>query len=183
MRYVVGVAGPAGGGKTTLVQRLVAALGDATAIYMDNYQRFTQEPTRRIAQWMERGADFDEFVIEALPEHLERLKDGREPGPKYLIFETHLGRAHRATGRFIDLLFWLDTPLDIALARNVKDLIAARQGAAVYGFVESYLADVRRLRVMQRERVAVGADVVLDGAARPEAITEEVLRAIHARLP
>jgi uridine kinase len=203
MGHVVAVAGPAGGGKSSLVRGLVETLGDAAAIYMDDYQRITREPVRKIVQWMRRGADFDEFSIPLLGDHLERLKRGeavidpvtmREiPARRYIVFETHFGRAHRATGRHIDLLVWIDTPLDVALARNLRDLIRPllRENgpepdrdrmARLHDYVENYLADVRSLLLMQRDKVGASADVTVDGSGKPERIVEEVRREIVARL-
>ncbi len=204
VRYVVGIAGPAGGGKTSLVRRLVMEMEDATAIHIDSYQRITREPIRKIVQWMERGADFGEFAIPLLPDHLEKLRLGQAvvdpvsmveiPARKYIIFETHFGRAHQATGRHIDLLVWLDTPLDVALARNLKDLIrpllqehGAEPGrdklAWLVGYLENYLADVRRLVLMQKSRVGADADLVVDGSGDLALIVEKVRREILTRLP
>jgi uridine kinase len=194
MRYVIAVAGPAGGGKSSLVGALLGALRDATAIYVDSYQRITEQPIREIVRWMERGADFDEFSIPLLSDHLAALKRGqpvvdprtrREIAPaKYILFETHFGRAHRDTGKHVDLLLWIDTPLDIALARNVSDLLASGESpAGLQRYLRSYLEDVRRLRLMQRERICADADVALDGAAGFEAVLEQARRAILDRLP
>lgn len=194
MRYVIAVAGPAGGGKSSLVGALVATMQDATAIHVDSYQRITNRPIREIVQWMERGADFDEFSIPLLGEHLEKLKRGmpvvdpenqREIAPaKYILFETHFGRAHRDTGRHVDLLLWIDTPLDIALARNVMDLVASRESAeGIQRYLGRYLEDVRRLRLMQRDRICADADVILDGGVGFDAVLERARREIRARLP
>jgi uridine kinase len=204
MRYVVGVAGAAGAGKTTLVQALIANMPDAAALHIDNYQQITRQPVHKLMQWMERGADFDEFSIPMLSEHLEKLKRGEailDPitgaeiaSRKYIVFETHFGRAHRATGRYIDLLLWIETPLDIALARNVRDFLrpalqeppaqAPRERAAwVYNYVDSYLANVRKLVTMQYETVGADADIVLEGAADVAGAAGRIEREIRARLP
>jgi len=204
MRYVVGVAGPAGGGKSTLVRALAAQLDDSVAIHIDSYQKITEEPIRKLVDWMERGADFGELVIPLLAQHLQSLKQGepvvdpstgREIAPrKHLLFETHFGRAHHDSGRYIDLLIWLETPLDVALARNVQDflrpLIAARADPAmgerlggIHRYLETYVADVRRLRMMQRERVRADADVVIDGGGDLEDIVRRARREILERLP
>lgn len=204
VRYVVGIAGPAGGGKTSLVRGLVKEMEDATAIHIDSYQRITREPIRKIVQWMERGADFGEFAIPLLPDHLEKLRLGQPvvdpvsmveiPARKYIIFETHFGRAHQATGRHIDFLVWLDTPLDVALARNLKGFISpllrAREGepgrdklAWLNGYLENYLTDVRRLVLMQQSRVSADADLVVDGSGELALIVEKVRREILTRLP
>jgi uridine kinase len=203
MRYVIGVAGAAGAGKTTLVQALVAIMQDAAALHIDNYQQITRQPVDKLMQWMERGADFDEFSIPALPADLEKLKRGqpiRDPitgaeiaARKYIVLETHFGRAHRATGRYIDLLIWIDTPLDIALARNVKDFLlpvlqeppaqAPRERAVwVYNYIDNYLKNVRKLVTMQQDKVATDADIVVDGSGSA-ADAARVARVIRERLP
>ncbi len=204
MAYVVGVAGPAGGGKTSLVQGLAGTLGDAVAIHIDSYQRVTREPLRKIVRWMEEGADFNEFSIPLLPDHLDRLKHGepvvdpvsmRELRPrKYIVFETHFGRAHQATGRHIDLLVWLDTPLDIALARNLKDFVRSLlqerrsepgrdQLAGFHDYLENYLANVRRLLLVQKEKVSAGADIVVEGGGEAARVVAQVRAEIVNRLP
>jgi len=202
MHRVVGVAGPAGAGKTTLVRGLVRALGDAAAIYMDSYQRITRQPVRRIVQWLERGADYDEFSIPLLGEHLQRLKRGEPvmdpvsmeeiPARRYIVFETHFGRRHRDTGRHIDLLVWVDTPLDVALARNLSDLIrphlepGAEPGrddlVRLHDYIGTYLADVRALVLAQKETVGADADLVVDGSRDLSGAVEQVRSAVLARL-
>jgi uridine kinase len=204
MRYVVGVAGAAGAGKTSLVQALASAMPDASPIHIDNYQQITREPLHRLMEWMARGADVNEFAIPHLPEHLERLKRGvavADPvsgltlAPrKYVLLETHFGRAHRATGRYIDLLVWVDTPLDVALARNVVDFLqpvreadtldAARERADwMHMYLRNYLAHTRLLVQAQKETVGADADLVVDGTAPIEEIAARVRRAILERLP
>ena len=188
---MVGVAGPAGGGKSTLVNALAAAMPDAAVIHIDSYQKITEQPIGEIVRWAERGADFDELEIPQLADDLARLKQGPA---KVVLFETHFGRAHRDSGRFIDLLVWLDTPLDVALARNVMDQVApllqVREAAplrerlgSVQRSLASYLQDVRRLRLLQRERVAADADLVIDGAGQLDAMVERARLEILRRLP
>ena len=204
MSHTIAVCGTAGAGKSTLVGALEKALPDATAIHIDSYQRISEQPVRKIVEWMERGADFDEFSIPLIGEHLAQLRrgvavrdprSGRELRPaKYILFETHFGRAHRDSGRHVDLLLWIDTPLDVALARNVLDLIAPlierhkldvpwENIAALQRYLAGYLADVRRLRLAQRELICAEADVILDGAAPFEELLARARAAILERFP
>jgi hypothetical protein len=93
---------------------------------------------------------------------------------QFLFFETHFGRAHKDTGRYIDLMLWLDTPPDVALARNLLALLepmapggsiqpTAERIGATRRYLSSYLSDVRRLAAFQRDRLLPEADRVLDG--------------------
>ena len=191
MSFVVAVSGPPGGGKTALVQGLVAQLGDACAIHMDHYERMTREPVEAVARWAERGADFDELPVPGLAEHLRRTKE--EATSKYIVFETQFGRAHRETAPLIDLLLWIDVPLEVALARKVKAFCAealrdAREHAArerlawLESYLGGYLGLVRRLLLVQAERVRPLADLVLDGGADPEALVRRAREYVVQRL-
>jgi uridine kinase len=38
---------------------------------------------------------------------------------QYIIFDAPLGYAHKETGQYIDFLVFIDTPLDVAMARRI----------------------------------------------------------------
>lgn len=204
MSYVIAVAGHPGAGKTAVVQGLLQAMGDASAIHMDSYETMTRTPIGEIAQWMKSGADIDAFTFPQLEQDLQRLKQGatvieprtsREVLPrKYILFETQFGKAHRATGQHVDLLVWIDTPLDIALARIVKALTAsflreqtpeklAERLQWLQGYLDNYLGTVRSLMAMQKQKVASSADVIIDGQAALPDVVQSAKREILRRLP
>ena len=185
MHYVVAIAGAAGAGKSTLLREVLKILPDSSAIHVDDYQRITQEPVQQLSHWLQSGADFDALEIPVLGDHLARLKRGEpvvEPirmtpieARKYILFETHFGRAHQDTGAHIDYLVWLDTPREVALARNVRGLLApmlpgggvapsAERLASLSGYLAKYVDNVRPLLNTQVDQVSAGADVQLDGA-------------------
>jgi uridine kinase len=202
--YVIAVAGHPGAGKTSLVKGLCASLDNACALYMDSYENMTRMPVEALARWIGNGADINAFDFPHLQADLQRLKRGepivdpasREavlPG-KYVLFETQFGRAHRATGAAVDFAVWIDTPLDVALARNLKAIASRALGREaphelpgrlrwIEGYLENYLTTVRPLMAMQKAQVSAGADLVVNGEdALPElvrAARDEILR----RLP
>jgi len=187
---VVGVSGPTGAGKSALARALLAELGDAQPLYMDDYERMTREPLDKVARWAERGADFDELPLPGLAEDLRRLK--QESPARYVVFETQFGRAHRATGALIDFSIWIDVPLEVALARKVKDFTAAALAEApararerlqwLDGYVAGYLGLVRRLLVIQSEKVRPRADLVVDGGEDPASLARLAGAALRRRL-
>ena len=204
MRYVIAVAGPIGGGKTSLVKGIANYLDDATAIHCDSYESLTAESIANVMRWMQSGANTDEIIIPGLPHALENLKLGANvidpltgmeiASRKYIIFETNFGREHRATARYIDLLIWIEVPLDIALARNVKAFINTfleRYGKDIYkdcllwlrGYIDNYLKVVRDLLRIQRERVRATADIIIDGQKEIETIIRHAAQEIVLRLP
>lgn len=202
-RYVIGISGPVGAGKSTLAAGLAQALADAAILQFDHYERITEQPISDIRQWMEEGADLDAIRIPGLAQALQSLKEGVavidpasgatiEPR-KYILFETQFGRQHTATGRYIDLMIWVDTPLDMALARKVRQFASSvaegAPGAArtfapwLSDYLENYLDVVGELLRIQKKTVALGADLSVDGEREPVVVREEVARLIRERLP
>ncbi|MBV9151144.1 MAG: hypothetical protein JO213_20200 [Alphaproteobacteria bacterium] len=105
-----------------------------------------------------------------------------------LLFETPFGRLHRATGACIDVLVWIDTPLDLALARAIlaftRNVQRDRAPHAARNFIEwqlqyiSFYSTVREMYLAQRQQVAPGADLVIDGTLPPEAWAETIERSL-----
>ena len=190
---VIAVAGPPGAGKTTLAGLLARELGGAM-LSMDDYQSMTAMPLPDLVRWTERGADYDTLPVPRLARDLAALRHAKrvvvpstgaviEPA-RCIVFETHFGRAQRQTAPMIDLLLWLDTPPDVALARSLRAVLVPAAGDAadaasrsdaklrwVAGYLEAYLTVVARLVHLQVERIRPGADLcVAPGAASGEIV-------------
>jgi uridine kinase len=198
-RCIIAVAGSIGSGKSTLVRELAAALGGAATLHFDDYEHLTEQTAHDLAAWLQRGADFNEFQVPGLVEDLRRLKLGHTPASpfihgldaatRFIIFEGPLGREHAATAPFLDLVLWLDTPPEIALARKLRDFAAAlaqrgdaREGLHwIAGFLDNYLSAVRSVLAVQRERVSARADFILDGETPAPALAREAAAIIRAR--
>lgn len=204
IRYLVGISGSPGAGKTALVQGLSAAMHDTTAIHMDSYQQMAQPFPDHVQRWLSQETGGGEFQIPRLPEDLAALRSGAavtEPGTgaeipprKYILFETRFGRAHRATGSNIDLLICIDTPLDVALARKLRTFTATRVRDAktrliedrvrdLHEYLDQYLDTIRALTISEMKRVASNADLMVDGLLPIPQLIEYVKQEILLRLP
>jgi uridine kinase len=204
MGYVIAVSAPPGGGKSSLVGALAERLGDVTTIHFDSYEKATEKSLPEIVQWMRDGADYDELSIPGLSEDLRRLKNGqaiRDPSSnteivpgKYILFETPLGRGHTELARHIDLLLWIDVPLDVALARKAIEFIDrvlsqkdpkrhADFIAWLGGYLDNYLMGIRDILVIQNERIGADADITIDGLSDLDHMADEAASTIVERLP
>ncbi|WP_281024592.1 zeta toxin family protein [Methylobacterium segetis] len=201
---VVAVAGLPGAGKSTLAAALAAALGGAPILHYDDYEEVPPDPGESMEAWIARGAPVDDIEVPGLAEDLGALVRGEaatgSPGrplrvgpvparAPYLVFETLLGRAHPKTGQFIDLLFWIELPLDVALARKLGAQLAAFRAEAASTdalaladhlgrYLRDYPTRIRPPYLVQQGRIAAGADHVLDGM-RPVA---DLVREAAARV-
>jgi uridine kinase len=185
---VISVAAPPGGGKTTLARMICAKLPNAAIVHFDDYETFTKRNPGEIEAWLGRDAPFAEITAPKFGEDLARLRTG---GASYVVVDAPVGRAYPATAAMIDFLIFIDTPLDVALARVIKAQAARAAQAglpAAQGFVtwlESYLDGytrfTRRIYGIQRARVMPQADVILDGTLAPEQLVELAVAAIAER--
>ena len=112
-------------------------------------------------------------------------------GPaKYVVADAPLGRAHSDSGRFIDLMVFIDTPLDVALARRVLREID-RAGARmpdkateyVQGELSGYLSRARPLYEEFQERMRASSDVIVDGTLSIDDVVEKIRFEAEARFP
>ena len=182
---VIAISGHPGGGKSTLTLALAKRL-DAPALHYDDFETMTKRPPMQVRRWIEQGSDYDEIELQPLAAALSRHAAS---GARLVLFDTLLGRAHRQTGQMIDLLIWIDTPPDIALARKIAETAArAAPGEAAQfvgwlgSYMEHYQSFISGTYELQRQRVRPGADIVLDGRQSAAELAEQALAAILARI-
>ena len=191
MNNIIAVSGPVGGGKTSFVKALAGRLYSAPVIHYDHYETETLKSPEYLKKWIKDGADFNEFTAPGLSEDLRKLKTGesitdvstgKKIGPqKYILFEMPLGKEHKETANLIDILIWIDIPLDSALARKMREfteIFLGRKGDYresilwLKHYLENYLDVIRDVLVVQKERVSVNADIVVDGMGNFESMVE-----------
>ena len=186
---VISIASPPGGGKTTLSRLLSARLHDAPILHYDDHETLTRRSPAEIERWLDDGARLDEIPV---PGYAEKLTSLKAAGTAHVVVDGPLGRAHPPTAAMIDFLFFIDTPLDIALARVVRKQakLAAhtpdRDGAPKFvgwleGYLDNYARFMRRSYVMQRALVLPQADLVLDGTLTPDRLAEAMLGTLAER--
>ena len=192
--FVTGISSVSGGGKTAVAKKLAELLQDAVTLCFDDYDNTNTHPAN-LDTWLIEGGDYNAWQTPVLTRDLQALTtgnhitspvDGSKLSPaEYIVFDAPLGRAHCDTGRFIDLMVFIDTPLDVALTRRLlRGMASAEAGAeeavkSIEVELSSYLNGARLLYVEFQDRIKRKCDLVLDGCLR----VDELAGAIHARIP
>jgi uridine kinase len=181
--------------------RLLSNESSLGIIHYDHFQQVTDHSIEAISKWSEEGGDYDALDLPLLEAALSKLRLGKsvkDPisgleinASQTVFFETPLGRSHSKTAQYIDKLIWIDTPLDVALARNITDIIngfkeSLKLGASSKkqtleflhwqaGYVAHYMSTVRELLLSQREKAFANADIILDGNLPLDKVSEQAI--------
>jgi uridine kinase len=189
---VIGISAVSGGGKTALTLKVTELLGDAVTIHFDDYDDSTIHP-ENLREWFDAGADYNAWKTPVFTEHLRLLRaggsvssvgSGIEVGPaRYVVADAPLGRAHAASATLIDFMVYVDTPLDVAMARRIlRDLERAREEDAI-----AHLDDLRSdlighlngaREIYAHQQAAATSDLVLDGQLSLDELAQAVLAGV-----
>lgn len=152
MTKVLAITGCMGSGKTTLVKQLQPLIPQSRILFEDDYQAMTQMDPEQLRRWISDGCCIDELDLHGFDLAVRRAiaessRDWRAPDTKLLIIESQFGRAHASLKHLVDYQIWIESPLDLCLARKIFELTAASQIAStqamgvgeILGFCKNYL--------------------------------------------
>jgi uridine kinase len=110
---VISISGVSGGGKTTVANALKEHLINAVIVSFDDYDDIKLD--RDINDWSADANDENEWYVEPLAKDIARLLC--EPFD-YIIVDYPFGYRNLCVGQYINFAVFVDTPLDVALARR-----------------------------------------------------------------
>lgn len=169
---VIAVASVSGGGKTTIVEKLSEELPNSEALYFDEYDF---EGPESIIDWMNRGSNYNEWNLTPFVKDLEKLLT---QSLDYIVLDFPFSYQHAQTHSFISFSVFIDTPLDIALARRtIRDF----QDSSTENIVEAmkhYNSDGRQAYLEMLYTIKPNADFIVDGSQSVARIVSLILEKI-----
>jgi uridine kinase len=196
--FVLAISGTSGAGKSTLVANLVARLGDAVALYFDDYEASSIYPD--ITQWLANGGDPNDFETPQLSADLRALRAGAaitlphngqvvQPA-RVIVLEEPFGRQRSEIAQLIDAVVCIDLPLEIALARKLlrmQGFFLAEQMPDAFTkhlqfFLPWYIESGRELYYRTQQRVLQNCDLITDGMLPPDTLADSIASALWDRL-
>lgn len=178
--YVVAISAVSGGGKSSVTKQLSYELPHAKALFFDEYE-FDPCPDD-ICDWVERGADFNEFNLAPLTEEIENLLNDNDEPLSFILLDYPFAYLHPEVKKYINLAVYIDTPLDLAMARRISRDYASKTMNDLIADLRHYTSRGRAAYVHMEETVKPNSDLVVDGSLPIAAIVEQVLKEIFLRL-
>jgi len=161
--FVIGVAGGTGSGKTTVVKRIMDALGDTDVTVLAHDRYYRDHPDLRLEE--RGGLNYDHpnsLDTDLLVGHLRALREGRSADLPVYDFTRHVRKpetmpvqpgsaiivegilifADSALRSLMDVKVFVDTDSDIRFIRRLQRDIAER-GRTVPSVIDQYLSTVK----------------------------------------
>ena len=167
----ISVAAVTAGGKTTVVGELKKRLPNSRSLHFDDYN--FGGGVEDFPEWVRNGADYQVWDLAPLEEDI--LKAREEGDCDYLLLDYPFAYRHNAVKKYIDAAFFIDTPLDIALARRILRDMGSATGEEIRLDLEMYLKHARPAFVQMHRDILPSSDYVIDGGQSVENIAVDIL--------
>lgn len=175
--FIVAINAISGGGKTTITKELQKRLPDAKALYFDDRDYDSNSGIDDICEWVEEGADVNKFNLELLEDDIDSLIENK---PKYILLDYPFGRRHKLIGKYVDFSIFIDTSLDVALARRIIRDYDKITVSNIFSDMEQYLSQGRSAYLYGLDKVRNDADYIIDGDKSIDYIVTKILEKLAA---
>lgn len=159
--YVIAINAISGGGKTTITKSLENQLSNAKALYFDDRNYDLDSGIDDICKWIDEGADANRFNLDLLINDIETLINNCV---EYIILDYPFGYKHNKIAPYIDISIFIDTPLDIALARRIIRDYDKTIAINIFDDMKQYLSKGRNSYLYSVNSALLDADFVVDGS-------------------
>lgn len=167
---IISVAAVTAGGKTTIVNELKKRLRNSRSLHFDNYT-FEGE-VDNFFQWVLDGANYNVWNLTPLEDDILKIKSAGICD--YLILDYPFAYCHDMIKPYIDTAFFIDTPLDVALARRILRDMSDATADEIRCDLEMYLKYARISFVQMRKDILPSSDYIIDGTLSIEEIVNKI---------
>ena len=192
---IIGIAGGTGSGKTTVAQRIVAALPKKRAILLDHDSYYRDQSHLPLEERIKVNFDHpDALENELLIEHIKNLKTGRDIEKPVYDFTTHTRKPETLTVDWapvvvvegililadprvraqMDIKVFVDTDADIRAFRRIRRDMRER-GRTFDSIRNQYYSTVRPMHLQFVEPSKRWADIIIPEGGHNEVALEMVI--------
>lgn len=171
---VIAISAVSGGGKTTVIQALNNELHLSKSLYFDDYD-FEGCP-EDFFQWVQSGADYNVWNTEILVKDLRHLLT--QFNLEYVLLDYPFAYKNDKVAAYIDYAIFIDTPLDIAMARRILRDKINEPADLIKDDLNYYLSKGRIAYLEMLKTIRPNSDFIIDGSLSLEAIVSEIIKKI-----
>ena len=197
---VFGVAGGSGSGKTTVVRKIMDALGDTDVVVLEHDRYYRDHPELRLEERAALNYDHPNSLdTDLLVSHLRDLRAGRavdvpaydfslharkaEPTPikpgSAIIVEGILIFTDKVLRSLMDVKVFVDTDGDTRFIRRLERDVAER-GRTVSSVIDQYLSTVKPMHLEFVEPSKRYADVIIPEGGHNQVAVDMLLTLIRS---
>lgn len=171
---IIAIAAVTAGGKTTIVNEIKKKLKNVESLHFDDYS-FEGE-VDDIYSWVMQGANYNVWDLNPLIKDICEIQ--KRSKCDYLLLDYPFAYCHTEVSKYIDCAIFIDTPLDIALARRVLRDMKDATGEEIRRDMETYIKYARVVYVQMLKDILPSSDFVIDGTKELEEKVEEIRKII-----
>lgn len=172
---VIAIAAVTAGGKTTTVNEIKRQLSNVQTLHFDDY--VFEGEVDDFYQWVIDGADYNVWNLEPLEKDILKIKNNGTCD--CLILDYPFAYCNEYIKKYIDVAVFIDTPLDIALARRILRDMSNASGEDIRNDLRGYLKYARAAFTQMQKDILPSSDYVIDGTMSTEAIVENIIYIIE----
>ena len=169
----IAIAAVTAGGKTTIVNELKKQIANTKVLHFDDYS-FEGE-VDNYYEWTKQGADYNVWNLSPLVKDVIDIKNS---GCDYLLLDYRFAYCHEGLREYIDCAIFIDTPLDIAMARRVLRDMKNATGDEIRQDMDTYLKYARVAYIQMLKDVLPASDYVIDGTKELDEKVDEIKKII-----
>ena len=160
------------GGKTTIVNELKKQIPNTKSLHFDEYS-FEGE-VDDFYTWTKQGADYNVWNLKPLIKDILEIKKNSDC--EYLLLDYPFAYCHKELSQYIDCAIFIDTPLDIAMARRILRDMGNATGDEIRQSMELYLKYARIAYIQMIKDVLPSSDYIIDGTKELSEKTDEIIK-------
>ena len=171
---IIAIGAVTAGGKTTLVNAIKDKLTRTASLHFDDYS-FDGE-VNDFYKWVSDGANYNVWDLSPLKADIEKIINSDRYD--YLLLDYPFAYQNKMIKDYLDCCIFIDTPLDIALARKVLRDMKESSADDIRSEMDVYLKYARIAYVQMLQDILPISDYVIDGTKELKIIINEAVEII-----
>lgn len=171
---IIAIGAVTAAGKTTLVNAIKDKLTRTASLHFDDYS-FDGE-VNDFYKWVSDGANYNVWDLSPLKADIEKIINSDRYD--YLLLDYPFAYQNKMIKDYLDCCIFIDTPLDIALARKVLRDMKESSADDIRYEMDVYLKYARIAYVQMLQDILPISDYVIDGTKELKIIINEAMEII-----